>query len=224
MVPKLLGIYERELHPIIERAIAGQFDLIIDVGAAEGYYAVGMAVRCPAARVIAYEADPKGELATRLTAELNGVAERVSVRGRCASSELASVLGGPRTLVICDCEGDEQNLLDPATIPDLVAASILVEVHDFIVPGLGDQLEARFAASHDVERIWQTDRASADFPYSDWYSKLLPRRYLEWVVSECRPERMSWLWMSPRPQVDSSGKLSSFQAPEQLDGVGNERR
>src|SRR6266446_5569422 len=44
-VPKLLGIYERELNDCIERACALSFPLIIDIGAAEGYYAIGMALR-----------------------------------------------------------------------------------------------------------------------------------------------------------------------------------
>src|SRR5579859_5362525 len=39
-LPKLLGIYERELHPVIEEACASRPGLIVDLGAAEGYYAV----------------------------------------------------------------------------------------------------------------------------------------------------------------------------------------
>ena len=46
LVPKLLGIYERELHGAIEAAIRAQPGLIVNVGAADGYYAVGLARRC----------------------------------------------------------------------------------------------------------------------------------------------------------------------------------
>src|SRR4051795_10844916 len=42
LVPKLLGIYERELHGAIEAAIRAQPDVIVNVGAADGYYAVGL--------------------------------------------------------------------------------------------------------------------------------------------------------------------------------------
>src|SRR6187455_778364 len=52
---KLLGIYERELHAIVEDLVARAYDTVINVGSAEGYYAVGFARRCPAASVIAYE-------------------------------------------------------------------------------------------------------------------------------------------------------------------------
>ena len=54
-IPKLLGIYERELAPYIERAVAWQPRLVVELGAAEGYYAVGMARRLPRAHVVAFE-------------------------------------------------------------------------------------------------------------------------------------------------------------------------
>ncbi|MDB4621386.1 hypothetical protein OAG82_00885 [Rubripirellula sp.] len=50
----LLGTYELEIHPWIENACNGSYDLIIDIGAAEGFYAVGMAMRNPEIPVIAY--------------------------------------------------------------------------------------------------------------------------------------------------------------------------
>ena len=58
LVPKLLGIYERELHGAVEAAVLGQPEVIVNVGAADGYYAVGLARRCPSATVHAFEADP----------------------------------------------------------------------------------------------------------------------------------------------------------------------
>jgi hypothetical protein len=43
-IAKLLGTYEQELHPVFEEVIAKQPRTIIDIGAAEGYYAVGLAL------------------------------------------------------------------------------------------------------------------------------------------------------------------------------------
>lgn len=72
-IPKLLGIYERELNGCIERACAANFPLIVDVGAAEGYYAIGLARRNPTARVIAFEMEEHGREALREMAKLNGI-------------------------------------------------------------------------------------------------------------------------------------------------------
>ena len=42
--PKLMGTYERELIWVIDEMISTEPDIIIDIGAAEGYYAVGLAM------------------------------------------------------------------------------------------------------------------------------------------------------------------------------------
>src|SRR5436305_14622456 len=51
VVPQLLGAYEEELHPVFEELAPRRFDRIVDVGASDGYYAVGMALRWPEALV-----------------------------------------------------------------------------------------------------------------------------------------------------------------------------
>src|SRR5262249_28724052 len=54
--PKLIGTYEQELHPAIERAIDRSPSHILNVGCAEGFYAVGMAMRLPHAMIYAADA------------------------------------------------------------------------------------------------------------------------------------------------------------------------
>jgi 2-polyprenyl-3-methyl-5-hydroxy-6-metoxy-1,4-benzoquinol methylase len=64
---KLLGTYELEINPAVEWIISYEPDLVIDVGCAEGYYAVGLATRCRSARVIGFDIESR---ARRLTAKL----------------------------------------------------------------------------------------------------------------------------------------------------------
>ena len=47
VLPKLLGTYECELIPAIDRLARSDADRIVDIGAAEGYYAVGLALKVP---------------------------------------------------------------------------------------------------------------------------------------------------------------------------------
>jgi hypothetical protein len=198
-VPKLLGIYERELNPRIEQACALGFPLIIDIGAAEGYYAVGLARRNPNARVIAFEMEPKGQTALKEMAQRNDVSSRVEVRGKCGLPEMQAALeGAERFLIVCDVEGEEKTLLDPEAIPQLRRAHLLVEMHDFIYPGITESILERFKATHEIHRIWQEPRDRSDLPYRTLGTAILPRRYLKWAVSEWRPVQMSWLWMEPR--------------------------
>ena len=197
-LPKLLGIYERELTQVMEAACARQPRLIVDIGAAEGYYAVGLALRNPQATVIAFEAEERGRAALQQMALLNGVANRLEIQGRCEPAGLQSALAQHKgALVICDVEGDEEHLLDPVVVPELKSATILAEMHDFIRPGITEEIQRRFAATHQSEQIWQQPRTRRDFPFQTIGTALLPRSYLDWSVSEWRPVRMSWLRLEP---------------------------
>jgi hypothetical protein len=197
-LPKLLGIYERELSAQVESICAGKSGLIVDIGAAEGYYAIGLARRNPQALIVAFEMESRGQSALREMAGLNNVADRVEIRGKCEALDLVAALGDtPAPVVVCDVEGYEEKLLDPQAVPALRRAKILVELHDFIIPGITEKLKERFGATHRIEHIWQQPRSRADFPWRTLGTMLLPKSYLDWAVSEWRPVQMSWLWMVP---------------------------
>ena len=204
-VPKLLGIYERELNDYVEEACASKFPLIVDIGAAEGYYAVGMSLRNPNASIIAFEMEERGRRALQEMATLNGVGSRIQVREKCGCADLRAALGySDRALVICDVEGDEEKLLDPASVPALARTQLLVETHDFVSRGVTKRLIERFTLTHKVRCIWQEARNQKEMPYRTLVTALLPRRYLNWAVSEWRPEKMSWLWMEPRTSANAT--------------------
>jgi hypothetical protein len=196
--PKLLGIYERELHPVVESIGRLKPARIIDIGAAEGYYAIGMALRNPNAEVVAFEQTPEGRQLVGELAARNDVTQRVRILGRCEPADLrAELADAGRVVVVCDVEGYETALLDPAAVSELPFAWILVELHEFIVAGVGELIRGRFAKTHRITEIDQTDRSRADYPYLAWYTRLLPRAYATYPVNEFRPARMSWLWMEP---------------------------
>ena len=174
LAPKLLGIYERELHPAIEAAIRAQPDVIVNVGAADGYYAVGLARRCPEATVIAYEADAQQRELCRRVAAANGV--QVDIRGTAGPGDLDGA-----ALVVMDCEGCERALLEPP-----LTATLVVELHDFLDAGL-DAVTQRFAGSHEIEIVPTSPQP--------------PHREL--LLSEYRPGPMRWAVLTPRPAPPS---------------------
>ncbi|MBK8026601.1 MAG: hypothetical protein IPK19_35740 [Chloroflexi bacterium] len=151
LIPKLLGSFEQEIHPFVERAVASNMEIILNVGSAEGYYAVGMALRLPKSQVYAYDIDDRArDLCAGLVAA-NGVADRVHVRGLCDVAELnARLRPDQKTLIVVDCEGCESDILDPEAAPGLRTATILVEIHDFGSTQHGLTIRQRFAATHDL--------------------------------------------------------------------------
>lgn len=203
--PKLLGIYERELHWCIEEAIALPFQTVLDIGAAEGYYAVGLAMRMPDARVVAFEMDPSARDLLMRMVELNGVESRVVIKELCTTRDLAATLkASGMTLVVCDAEGSEAILLDPIRVPELEACHILVELHDYLVGGVSEEIRDRFNVSHSVTQICQEERDRREFPYRTLYTKIIPSS-LDLVVSEFRPTKMAWYWMRPHRQEGAEG-------------------
>jgi ribosomal protein L11 methylase PrmA len=198
-IPKLLGIYERELAAIVDEICVGRPSIIVNVGAGEGYYAVGLARRLRETPVIAFEMDPVARQILVEMAKLNGVHERLTIRGKCEANDFAEIaLTYPDATCIIDVEGYEENLLQSSIVHMLSRASILVELHEFIHPGITERLARSFAHSHTVDLVWQQPRDRGEFPWRTFYTALLPGRYLDWAVSEWRPIKMSWLWLKPR--------------------------
>lgn len=197
--PKLLGTYEMELSAIIEELGRQPFDTIIDVGAAEGYYAVGLALKVPRARVIAFEEKAAGRQLISELAAKNGAAGRIEILGACTETSLAEMMrAGDNTLIVMDVEGAEAKLLDPVSAPPLRHATILLELHQFAVPNLSDLIEGRFGKSHRIQEIRCVPRTLADFPLAIphlmrlfWSDALLD------AISEKRHPDSTWWLMTP---------------------------
>lgn len=208
--PKLLGTYEMELHPAVHEILRLRPSLVIDIGAAEGYYACGIASKLPGASVIAYEADLAGRYLLHRTIALNGLENQIVVRGFCDACAIkADLARNPRgAVIISDAEGFEYEILDPQATPALREVHLLVEVHDFILSGLTAVLTERFTDSHIIETIPASARTRRDFPLhgSDLYVRYAPWKYVHFFLDEGRPEDMVWLWMKPRRRdVDRGG-------------------
>ena len=194
--PKLLGTYELELSPIIEGAIARRSQRIIVIGAAEGYYAVGLAWRIPEARVCAFEADDIGRKLLIDLARENGVADRCDVQGNCTSEALGDVLqDGVLTLLICDVEGAEFAILDPTALPALARADVLVELHPWghEHPNPVKRMRELFEKTHEIEEICTRPRSPADLPLGAQFSVSCAAA----LMDEMRPCEMVWLWLRP---------------------------
>lgn len=149
LLPRLLGTYEAELHPHLEDFRREGVDCVIDVGCAEGFYAVGLARLMPDAIVHAYDIDPAARAACADLAARNGVEERVVVRELFQPHDFQS-FADSRTLVIMDVEGAETELLRPDLAPALAGMRLIVETHG---AALLATLRERFQATHNIQQI-----------------------------------------------------------------------
>jgi hypothetical protein len=202
-IPKLLGIYERELHDLVWAFSTLDIREVINIGAADGYYAVGLARQNPALHVIAFEAEQRGRKLIEQMALDNSVSSQIKIKGHCDVANLSAVLQRPEeSLVFCDVEGFEDVLLNPEVVPVLQRTRMLVELHDRKNAGVSQRIKKRFASTHEISAIWQEKRTAEDFPIRTGYTAQLDPIHLSAAVDEGRPlqegSAMSWFWMVPK--------------------------
>jgi SAM-dependent methyltransferase len=193
IAPRLMGTYESELHPYIEAFVRDGLDCIVDVGCAEGYYAVGLARLAAGAVVYAYDIKAEARTACAELAARNGVADRVLIRETFVP-EAAGEFAGRRCLLLVDAEGAEDDLLRPDLAPAMAQMRIIVETHDVYRPGVLDRLVARFSPTHDIVRV---DPQPKSLPLPPW---MRGEGHLDQLLAvwEWRMQATPWLIMTPK--------------------------
>jgi len=104
-LPKLLGSYERELHDYFHLTFTKSYEIILDIGCAEGYYAIGLAKRFPGTSVYAYDIDGEARNLCLAMASRNDVESQLKLFDFCGPDDLIAATQGRQSLVVCDCEG-----------------------------------------------------------------------------------------------------------------------
>jgi hypothetical protein len=150
---KCIGSYERELHPEVARIIAGGYWAVLNVGCAEGYYAVGFARSMPNAMVYAYDTSAGAVQLCQELASANELASGRITYGGEVTHAVLDTLCKPGTLVLADIEGGEAALLDPEAAPHLTEADMLVELHHNVVPDVEQLLRDRFSGTHVIRQV-----------------------------------------------------------------------
>jgi hypothetical protein len=164
--------------------------MIVDVGAKFGYYAIGLARKCPRADVVAFDTDPWARRAILEMMRANEVAN-VRIRGFCSRSWWSSNLVA-NSLIISDCEGYEAELFSSDTSA-FASCTLVIETHDMWVPGVTEALTQRFQESHEISRI-----ESLDYRVSPVDISFLPTELVRLATSEPRPAQC---WLVCRPHV-----------------------
>jgi len=187
---KLLGAYEHELHEILGAWLAQPRPSLV-IGAAEGYYAVGLARAAP---VWAWEPRPDlVEIMQRTWLDNPGL-HALTPSTHCEPHQVqAQAQDLVRCRVFMDCEGAEaEYLARPDVWPR--ATEFLVESHDCFRPGIGDHLIQTWQATHECTRIWSRAWDVWAVPGLEHLTDL--ERVV--MITEQRPQRSSWIHMRPR--------------------------
>jgi hypothetical protein len=208
----LLGTQEMELCDIVERIVSRRYSTIVNIGAADGYYAIGLARRLPEATVVGFEALPEHHPPLKRAADANGVSRRFRLQGFCDVADLRHELHAAchPVLVIADIEGGEKHLLDPEKVEALRRVDMLIETHDALSPGCTNTLIERFGRTHMIEHIISRPRTLSDFPSATLpaLARLMPRMAVE-LMNERRKGGQDWLFLTTKEPFGKSERCRS---------------
>ncbi len=195
LIPKILGSYEEPIHFWINQILNDRsYTKILDVGCAEGYYAIGFALSIHKPKVIAFDIDLDALVNLQKLAEINGVVDQVDARKKFEPSFVTQILeqeSAQKILIFMDVEGAEADLLDTKQYSSLLACDVLVELHDCFSYGLTERIINYFSNTHKIHIV-------VDYPWRshkyDTGDCKLKDEELKFCFDEMRPKGMRWMF------------------------------
>lgn len=196
-----LGIYEYEILLELSSLLQNQDRMFIDIGAADGYYAVGALFSGLCKEVVCFEQSGEGRATIKRNWEDNGARGSLIVAGEANDESLLALDNSvvKDAVVLIDIEGAEFDILSAAAIEKLRLSTIILEVHnwveDFIVK-YADLLR-RLDPHFYIENISRKTIDHYSFP--ELRDMTDDNRAL--LSSERRPCAMRFLRLRPRVSV-----------------------
>jgi hypothetical protein len=197
---KLFGLYEQEVLTIIESCISRK-TVLVNLGAADGYYGVGLVATNNFPQSVCYELTDEGKNSIEKSAQANRVADRVLLLGAASNAFPADLkqrgLAAKDMLVLCDVEGAEFEIFDENCLKGLEGSEIVIELHEFIVENGGDKMQSLFdrVRRHFDVRLFKTGHRDLS-GISELDGLGDSDRWL--ICSEGRGKMMSWMHLTSR--------------------------
>ena len=195
---KIFGLYESVVIDAIVQS--GPYSDLINIGACDGYFTLGLLKSGLVKRSICFETFEKRQQAIRRYAAANELSEQVFVLGEATESIGDDIsrfqFDAQNSLLICDIEGAEFELLSRGFMQQLQGTTMIIELHD--------RLNSRSTRPRDelIDRLpdgYQHQILTWQPPDFGGISELdeLTDNDLALVLSEGRKVRGEWLFAWP---------------------------
>lgn len=198
LYPKIIGSYEQELSAIFEKIKEKSYTNILDIGCAEGYYAVGLGRIFPDAKVYGFDINSHARKLCLAMAKLNSTDDRLVLKQKCNPVDLNKFKFNGKSLIISDCEGFEKHLFTPTNINNLINVDVLIEIHDFIDITISEYLEHLFEKTHHIHKVKSIDDLdkAKNYKFADTNNLSLDQKRI--LFAEGRPQIMEWFFCEPK--------------------------
>jgi hypothetical protein len=191
MAPKIIGSYESELLEVVNSVPSKGYDIIIDIGCAEGYYAVGFALTSEKSSIYAYDIDNEALNLCSEMAQLNGVSNKIKLANKFSPNDLLKIDKNKKTFILCDCEGFEKQLFTKETVPYLINTDLLIEMHDIFDDTISATVLPLFSTSHELKILKSHNPNPSLYSILNSYND----EEKELILSEKRDGPMTWAYL-----------------------------
>lgn len=199
----LLGIYESEvLKSLLDKP--SDYKTFIDIGAADGYFAIGSLVGNLFDKTYCFELSEESRKNIKFNATLNGVQDRIDINCGASSSFYKDLISKEVNLshcvILCDIEGAEFGLFDDAVLNGLKKSILIIEIHDWHENGIErfKELKSRAMPYFEINEIRTGSRDLSIFPEVAGL-----RDDDRWLLcSEGRHHLMTWLRLDPKVKLN----------------------
>lgn len=194
-----LGFYEREVTEYLQK-VSGPSKIFIDVGAADGYFAVSLVAKRMFSKAICFEVSVESRRILCDNAVQNNVYEKIDIRGGASFDTLVRVIDQhadrlDKLVFLVDIEGGEIELLSSQLLVTLSQSILVIEMHPrYVAEEVLADFKERCAINHDVSLIVSGARNPSEAPELD--SWLDNDRWN--VCSEGRYRGGLWLVLEPK--------------------------
>jgi len=193
----ILGLYEREVLNAIAN-VPKRYTNFVDLGAADGYYAIGVLTSGRYQKSTAFEMTEAGRAVIKKNAALNLVSDRLEVFGKAENDFYKGFTQEElrKSVVLIDIEGAEFEILDKNCLEQLKESVVIIEIHDWKVKNGLDKKNALIEnAKHffKVEELLMSSRDLSIYPELRDFNDT--DRWL--ICSEGRERLMTWIRLDP---------------------------
>ena len=193
----ILGIYEQEVLESLEQ-ISSRYKNFINIGAADGYYGIGVLVNNIFNKSYCFEISNNGREVIAKNAALNNVSDKVVIKGEARKDFYDEIPSEDlkNSVLLVDIEGGEFDILDKKAFETLSDSVIFIELHhQFFRDGRNklNKLISDATGTHLINMLTMSNRNLSKF--NELHSLNDTDRWM--LCDEGRPCLMWWLRLDP---------------------------
>lgn len=191
---KILGTYEKQILNILIN-FSKNSNTFIDIGAADGFFVVGMSFKNIFKYIYAFEIDSKSREIIKLNHKLNKCKQKISINGESNYVKLKRIISlKKKCTILIDIEGAEFNLLSIKVLELLKDCNVVCEMHLFKGKNKYNELINNAKKKFHCKLIKAKNINPDKFKELNCFSD--NERLL--ALSEGRKYRQEWLILTPK--------------------------